>query len=57
MTLGDVIVLAVLGLIVGSIIGKMTKDKKSGKHCGRGSCQGCSMSGSCGGASCCGTEK
>lgn len=57
MTFGDIIVLAVLGLIVGSIIGKMTKDKKSGKHCGCGSCQGCSMSGSCGGASCCGTEK
>ena len=52
MTLGDIIVLAVLGLIVGFIIGKMVKDKKSGRNCGCGSCQGCSIQGSCGSCGC-----
>ena len=52
MTFGDIVVLAVLGLIIGSVIRKMVKDKKSGKSCGCGSCQGCSMAGSCHGASC-----
>jgi len=58
MTFGDIIVLAVLGLIIGSIIRKMVKDKKNGKSCGCGSCQGCSMSGSCTKAVCgCGSQK
>lgn len=47
MTWGDIIVLAVLGLIIGAVIGKMIRDKKNGKHCSCGSCQGCSMAGSC----------
>ena len=47
MTFGDIIVLGVLGLTVGFIIGKLAKDAKSGKSCGCGSCQGCSMADSC----------
>lgn len=38
MTTGDWIVIAVLGLMVGSIILSMWKDKKSGKT---GGCSGC----------------
>ena len=56
MTFGDIIVLAVLGLIIGTIIRKMVKGKKKGKSCG--SCQGCSMSGSCTKSVCgCGSQK
>ena len=47
MNWGDVLVLAVLGLIIGAVIGKMYRDKKAGKHCSCGSCQGCSMGCSC----------
>ncbi len=57
MTFGDLVVLAALGLIVGLILGKMRKDKKTGKSCGCGSCQGCSMAGSCHGQSQCGCQK
>ena len=39
--LGDILVLSVLALVVGVIIAKMIRDKKSGKsHCGCG-CEGC----------------
>lgn len=44
---GDILVLAVLGVIVGAIIGKMYRDKKNGKSCSCGSCQGCAMGCSC----------
>ena len=46
---GTIGVSAVLVLIVGLVIAKMIKDKKSGKgscSCG-GSCSGCGMAGSC----------
>ena len=46
---GTFAVLAVLIIIVGLIVYKMIKDKKSGKSscsCG-GSCSGCGMAGSC----------
>ena len=46
---GTIVVSALLVLIVGLIVYKMIKDKKSGKSscsCG-GSCSGCGMSGSC----------
>ncbi|MBO4421188.1 MAG: FeoB-associated Cys-rich membrane protein, partial [Lachnospiraceae bacterium] len=46
---GTIGVSAVLILIVGLVIAKMIKDKKSGKgscSCG-GSCSGCGMAGSC----------
>ena len=46
---GTLVVLAVLVIIVGLIIYKMIKDKRSGKSscsCG-GSCSGCGMAGSC----------
>lgn len=38
MTLGDVLVLMVLGLIVGCIIGSIYRNKKKGKHPGCGCC-------------------
>ena len=41
MTLGDVIVLAVLGLIVGAIVAGMVRDKKKGRCCGCGGCTSC----------------
>lgn len=47
MTFGDIIVLAVLALIVGAVICHMLRDRKKGKHCGCGSCQGCAMAGKC----------
>ena len=43
MTFGDIVVLGILGLIVGSVIFHMLRKKKEGKHCGCGSCQGCAM--------------
>lgn len=43
MTFGDIIVIAVLGLLVGSIIGGMQKDKKNGKM----GCSGCPNYGNC----------
>ena len=60
MTVGDIIVIAVLALIVGLVVWGMIRDKKKGKSCG--SCKGCSMAGSCGsqteGCSCgCGGAK
>ncbi len=41
MTPGDILVLAVLGLIVGSIVGNMVRKKKKGSHSCCGSCNGC----------------
>ena len=53
MTFGDILVLAVLGLVVGLIIGGMVRDKKRGKACGGCSgCSGCACSGSCPGNCC-----
>ena len=46
MTTGDLIVIAVLGLMIGSIIGAMVKDKKNGKT-GCGGCSGCPNYGNC----------
>ncbi len=51
MTIGDMLVLGVLGLIVGSIIGHMVRGRKQGKHCGCGGCEGCGMASSCTGGS------
>lgn len=39
MTAGDILVLAVLGLTVGLILGKLRKDRKKGHCCGN--CEGC----------------
>ena len=44
MTMGDVIVIAVLVLIVALIVRGMIRDKKKGKCCG---CSGCSSCASC----------
>ena len=44
MTMGDVIVIAVLVLIVALIIRGMVRDQKKGKCCG---CSGCSSCASC----------
>ena len=44
MTIGDMIVSAVLVLVLGAIIVGMIKDKKSGKGC---SCSGCPNYGNC----------
>ena len=38
MTAGDIVVLAVLGALVGCIIGTLRKDRKKGHCCG---CCGC----------------
>lgn len=43
MTFGDIIVIAALGLMVGSIIGGMVKNRKEGKA----GCSGCPNYGSC----------
>ena len=43
MTAGDLIVLAVLGTVVGFIIGTLRKDRKKGHCCG--SCEGCNRCG------------
>ena len=50
MTMGDVIVIAVLVLIVALIVRGMIRDKKKGKCCGCSGCSGCSGCNSC--ASC-----
>lgn len=51
MTLGDIIVIAVLVLIIGLIVQGMIRDRKKGKCCG---CSGCScMEGCCGNCSGC----
>ncbi|MBQ6719308.1 MAG: FeoB-associated Cys-rich membrane protein [Oscillospiraceae bacterium] len=47
MTLGDIIVIAVLALVVGLIIRGMIRDKKQGKCCGCSGCSGCSSCSSC----------
>ena len=44
MTMGDVIVIAVLVLIIALIVRGMIRDKKKGKCCG---CSGCSSCASC----------
>lgn len=44
---GDLIVLAVLGLIVGAVIVSTIRGKKKGKHCGCSGCKGCAMAGAC----------
>lgn len=53
MTSGDILVLTVLVLIVVLVIRGMVRDRKKGKHCGCGSCKGCSMAGSCQGECSC----
>ena len=45
MTGGDMIVLAVLGVMVATIIAAMIHDKKNGKSCG--GCSGCANYGTC----------
>ncbi len=45
MTFGDILVLSVLGLIVGSIVGRMVRNRKKGKSSCCGSCTGCSLAG------------
>ena len=45
MTGGDVIVLVVLGVMIGTIIAAMIQDKKKGKSCG--GCSGCAHYGTC----------
>lgn len=47
MTFGDMIVLGILGLGIGAILMHQFRKKKSGNHCGCGSCQGCAMVGQC----------
>lgn len=42
---GDLVVLAVLGLIVGAVIVSTVRGKKKGKGCC--SCSGCAMAGTC----------
>ena len=45
--MGDILVLAVLGVIIGLVIRSMWKNHKSGKSCGcSGNCTGC-QSGKC----------
>ncbi len=51
---GDILVLFIIACAVGLIIGKMVKDKKTGRHCGgcmgcgsEAGCTGCKMSGQC----------
>lgn len=40
--MGDLIVLAVLGIIIALVIRSIWKNQKEGKHCGcSGSCEGC----------------
>ena len=46
MVMGDIIVIAVLGTMVGVIIAAMIKDKKNGKS-GCGGCSGCPNYGNC----------
>lgn len=42
MTVGDILVLAVLGLTVGLILGKLHRDRKKGPCCGHcKDCPGC----------------
>lgn len=43
--MGDILVLAILGLTVLTVVVSMVRDRKQGKHCG--SCSGCAMAGSC----------
>lgn len=46
--MGDIVVLAVLGLIIGIVIASMVRAKKKGKGCcGCSGCSGCAMAGSC----------
>ena len=50
MTMGDVIVIAVLVFVVAVIVRGMIRDRKQGKCCGCSGCSGCaSCSGNCGG--------
>ncbi len=49
MTMGDIIVIAVLALIIGLIIRGMIRDKKKGKCCGCSGCSSCASCGSCSG--------
>ncbi len=43
---GDVVVLMILALIVGTVVFSMVRDKKKGKQCGC-ACSGCAMAGAC----------
>lgn len=46
--MGDIIVIAILGMIVGGIIYTMVRNHKKGKNCGcSGGCSGCAMSEHC----------
>lgn len=42
---GDLVVLAILGLMAGFAIGSLVRGKKKGHACG--SCPGCAMAGCC----------
>lgn len=58
MTIGDVIVIAVLVLIIGLIVRGMIQDKKKGKCCGCSGCSGCpGVNGCSGNCSSCGSAK
>ena len=48
MTMGDIIVIAVLVLIIGLIIRGMIRDKKAGRCSGCSGCTGCPSRGCCG---------
>lgn len=43
--LGDIVVLAILGLIIFAVTSSMVRGKKKGKLCG--SCSGCAGAGCC----------
>jgi hypothetical protein len=47
MNLGNIIVSAILVVVVGLVVFKMIKDKKSGKSSCSCGCAGCPMSGKC----------
>ena len=47
MTLGDIIVLAVLALVIGLVVRGMIRDKKKGRCGGCSGCTGCAMEGTC----------
>ena len=49
MTVGDIIVIAVLLCVIGLIVRGMIRDKKQGKCCGCSGCSGCA--GKCDGCS------
>ena len=54
MTMGDIIVIAVLVLIIGLIIRGMIRDKKAGRCSGCSGCSGCT---GCTSRGCCGCSE